>query len=597
MKTSTAVGLVAAILFLPPRSSVAATPVGIPRSVSPLVSQATDLGPVPASEMHRIVIALALHERGALDDFLRDVGDPASPRYRHFLTPEKFNARYAPTAADEQALVVYLEQNGLQVSERFPNRLLVGATGSAQAIERAFGITLHRVRLGGRDHFAALDEPRFPAHLADVVIGIIGLDDLSEMRPRARSSGPVSAPRASLGARCCSLSPNDLAVFYDRTTGSDGAGQTIVIAGAYAWKDSDNVAFDAQWGLSPLPTGSGQVCTGSGNPTGCRFNQQQSIEIALDVEYSHGTAPGAVIRNYMSASTAFSDFTVAYNQIVTDNPGHVVTTSWGGCEAGISSSTQTADDQIFASGNAIGQSWFAASGDAGSRDCNNLVGVDHPANSPHVIGVGGTSATCSSGMTAGSPACAGYGSESGWSGSGGGVSSLFPRPSWQTGCGVPAGAQRLVPDVALEADSSPGNYVLKGGLWYVIYGTSGAAPQWAGAFALLNEAMGGSGLGDPGARLYGLCGSNAYHDITTGSNGDYSATPGYDLVTGLGTIDTANFITLPEPGLPAGLTASLAMLTPLGRRRRSHPGAGLPVAPIVHRTWRLLARNKNRASC
>src|SRR5262249_38591234 len=286
MKTIAAVGLVAALL-LPPCSAVAANPVWKRSSVSPLVRQTTDLGPAPASEIHRIVVALALRDPDTLDDFLRDLGDPASRRYRHFLTPEEFNARYAPTAADEQAVVAYLEQNGLRVSERFPNRLLVGATGSARAIERAFGITLHRVRLGGRDHFAALEEPRFPAHVADSIIGIIGLDDLSEMHPRARSTGIVSSPQASIGGGCCSLSPNDLAIFYDRDPSPDGAGQTIVIAGAYAWKDSDNVGFAAQWGLAQLPTGSAQICAGSGSPQGCRFNQQKSIEIALDVEYAH----------------------------------------------------------------------------------------------------------------------------------------------------------------------------------------------------------------------------------------------------------------------------------------------------------------------
>jgi kumamolisin len=541
-------------------------------SVSPLAAQAADLGPAPASETHRIVISLALRDREALDAFLRDVRDPGSPSYRRFLTRDQFDALHAPTVEDEQALVAYLEHNGLRVTNRFANRLLVGASGSAAAIERALGVRLHRVRLHGRDHFAALDEPHLPARLARAVIGVIGLDDLSEMHPRARALGPVAAPRASLSGGCCSFSPNDLATFYDRDPSSDGAGQTIVIAGAYAWKDSDNSAFATHWGIAPLPTGSGQVCTGSGNPMGCRFNQQQSIEIALDVEYAHGTAPGAVILNYMSASSAFADFTMAYNRIVSDNPGHVVTTSWGGCEAGVATSTQTANDQIFAAGNAVGESWFAASGDAGSVDCNNIVGVDHPANSPHVIGVGGTSPTCSSGMTADSPDCAGYGSESGWSGSGGGKSELFSRARWQTGCGVPSGTERLVPDVALEADSSPGNYVLKGGFWYSVYGTSGAAPQWAGVFALLNKAVGGSGFGDPGATLYSLCSTSAYHDITTGSNGDYSAGDGYDLVTGLGTPDVANFIqavTLPEPVNLAGLAASLPVLALLGRRKRS----------------------------
>jgi kumamolisin len=111
------------------------------------------------------------------------------------------------------------------------------------------------------------------------------------------------------------------------------------------------------------------------------------------------------------------------------------------------------NDNIFANANAIGQSWFAASGDDGSRDCSGLLTVDHPANSPHVMGVGGTTPACSGGMMASSPACAGYGSETGWSGSGGGISTLFVRPSFQTGCGVP-GSTRLVPDVSLEADNS-----------------------------------------------------------------------------------------------------------------------------------------------
>jgi subtilase family serine protease len=243
----------------------------------------------------------------------------------------------------------------------------------------------------------------------------------------------------------------------------------------------------------------------------------------------------------MAASTSFPDFTTMYNRIVTDNPGRVVSTSWGACEAGIAPATQQADDNIFANANAIGQSWFAASGDNGSRDCSGILTVDNPANSPHVVGVGGTTPTCSAGMQPGSPGCAGYGSETGWSGSGGGVSTLFARPAFQAGCGVPAGTKRLVPDVALEADTSPGNYVVHGGAWYIVGGTSGAAPQWAAVAAQLNQKQGGA-LGNPGALLYGLCGTSALHDVTSGSNGDYAAAPGYDLVTGIGTVSAQNLL-------------------------------------------------------
>jgi hypothetical protein len=221
----------------------------------------------------------------------------------------------------------------------------------------------------------------------------------------------------------------------------------------------------------------------------------------------------------------------------------VVTTSWGACEAGVSAATQQADDNIFANANAIGQSWFAASGDAGSRDCSNVLTVDNPANSPHVIGVGGTKPACSGGLTSASPGCAGYGSEIGWSGSGGGVSQLFARPSFQVGCGIPPGSQRLVPDVALEADTAPGNYVIENGVWYTVGGTSGAAPQWAGFLA---QFIGRSGapVGNPGALLYGACGTAAFHDVTSGSNGDYTAGPLYDPVTGIGSIEARNFLAL-----------------------------------------------------
>jgi kumamolisin len=531
-----------------------------PGSLSPLLPHAHDLGRAPRSERHHVLVGLELRNREALEAFLADVQDPASPRYHQFLTQEEFNALHAPTAAAEQAVLAHLAASGVEITDRFSNRLVVGAVGSVAALERAFGVDIHTVELGGRQHHAAITEPSLPAAVTPLVVGVIGLDDLIERRPHVRSSVP--SPHAAIGASCCALGPNDLAAFYANASGYDGTGQTIVIAGAYAWKDSDNTAFSARWGLPSLPLGSGQVCTGPTNSQGCKFNNQSSLEIALDVEYAHGTAPGARVLNYMSASTSLAAFTTMYNRVVTDNPGHVVSTSWGACEAGISASAQQTDDNIFANANAIGQSWFAASGDAGSRDCNGLLTVDNPANSPHVVGVGGTTPTCSAGMTPASPACAGYGSEVGWSGSGGGVSQVFVRPSFQAGCGVPPGTQRLVPDVALEADQSPGNYVVKNGGWFIVGGTSGAAPQWAGFFAQLNQKAAGPGLGNPGALLYGLCGTGAYHDIVSGSNGDYTAASGYDLVTGLGTIAGTTFVALAvTAGSPTTTTTSTTSST------------------------------------
>jgi len=529
-------------------------------SLSPRLHEATDRGRANPHARHRVVVGLALRNRDVLDAFLAEVHDPSSPNYGRFLSQAEFDALFAPTADDEARVVAHLAAHGLDVTERVPNRLLVGATGSVAQLERAFGVEMHDVAVGGQLHYAAVNEPALPAGVAEQVVGVLGLDDIGEMRSHARPSGPVAGPSAALGSNCCHLSPNDLATFYDDPSTSDGTGQTVAIAGAYAWSDTDVSAFNSRWALPALPTGSGQICVGSPTATTCNFNSQQSIEIALDVEYSHGTAPGARVLNYMSASTSFADFAVMYNRIVTDNPGHAVTTSWGACEAGLSTSTQQTNDNIFANAAAIGQSWFAASGDNGSRDCNNILGVDHPANSPHLAGVGGTTPTCSGGMTSSSPACAGYGSERGWSGSGGGVSNVFARPGFQTGCGVPPGSTRLVPDVALESDTSPGNYVALNGGWYIVGGTSGAAPQWAGFFADLNQRLGGSGVGNPGPRLYSLCGTSAFNDVTAGSNGDYTAGAGYDLVTGLGTIEARNFVAAAAPP-PTTTTATTSTTT------------------------------------
>ncbi|TMB54602.1 MAG: hypothetical protein E6J56_10585 [Deltaproteobacteria bacterium] len=561
------------------RASAAAPQRLAASSLSPLRGTITDVGRADPNRRHSAVVGLVPRNPEALEAFLADVQDPSSPRYRQFLTQDEFNALYAPTEAAEQAVVAHLEASGLRVTQRFSNRLLVGATGNVGATERAFGVEIHDLLLGGTRHYSALDEPWLPADIAPLVSGVLGLDDLVAMRARPRAR---AVPLAVIGTNCCHLGPPDVATFYGNRPELDGSGETVAIAGVYAWRESDNTTFNARWGLPPLPAGSGQVCTGQSTASGCQFSTASSLEIALDVEYVHGTAPGARILNYMAASTSLADFPPMYNRIVLDNPGHIVSTSWGGCEINTSSAAQHMADNIFANGNAIGQSWFAASGDDGSRDCRRRLNVDHPANSPHVMGVGGTTPTCSGGLTPSNPACLGYGSERGWSGSGGGLSRVFARPAFQVGCGVPAGTLRLVPDVALEADLAPGNFVFEAGQWWVVGGTSLGAPQWAGFLAELHGRTGGAGFGNPGARLYSLCRTPAFHDITVGSNGDYSAAAGYDLVTGLGTIDADEFFARTLP------TTTTTTLPPVCRLDLDGDGIASVATDVVYLSRGLL---------
>jgi kumamolisin len=186
---------------------------------------------------------------------------------------------------------------------------------------------------------------------------------------------------------------------------------------------------------------------------------------------------------------------------------------------------------------------FVSSGDAGSNPDssghNTSPGpqqVEYESSDPFTIGVGGTS------LELDRVSGAVY-QEGGWIASGGGVSHIFDRPRWQTGSGVPSGTKRLVPDVSLAADPTTGAMYVYDGKMEQIGGTSWSAPVWAGICALINEARSNAGkkpLAFLPPYLYPLAGSNAFRDITKGSNGAYSAQVGYDMVTGLGVPDIKN---------------------------------------------------------
>ena len=552
--------LLTLVLAVPCAEARSGGPAGKPRvrSLSPRLAAARDLGPAPAEAPTTVLVSLALRGRTALERFLQDVQDPTSPRYHRYLEQRRFVAHHAPTVKQEQAVIAYLQQHGFRITYRATNRLLVGAEGSVAATEQAFGARLHDVVVGGEVRRAALEEPTVPADLADYVVGILGLGDAGDMKSHLK---PHPAQRQAPGDACCAFGPPELARFYDSATGYDGRGQTIAIVGLYAWSPADVSAFDRLFGLPPLPAGSTQICTGSSaRAAGCAYSPGLSAEVSLDVEYAHATAPRAKIINYMAASPTYGDFAVLYNTVVAGggrraarsargSAGWVVTTSFGTCESTVPDAWLATYDNILANANAIGQSWFAASGDYGSRDCNDVPSVDFPASSPHVVGVGGTTPMCDNPAT-----CDRYGYETAWSGSGGGRSKFFARPAFQHGCGVPEGSHRLVPDVALASDPLPGIFYRHAGAWHVTGGTSAAAPQWAGFFAQLNQRAsqrglragrdsGGDGAGNPAARLYALCGSDVFHDVLEGDNGDYQATPGYDMTTGLGSVDVSSLLT------------------------------------------------------
>jgi len=280
-------------------------------------------------------------------------------------------------------------------------------------------------------------------------------------------------------------------------------------------------------------------------------------EETLDTEWSSSMAPGAKVRVYATQSLSFTGIDQAYQQVYSDVVNHPelgihqMSMSFGIGELYESPSQIAADDQFFAELASAGVTVFASSGDAGSTPDEfgeeyGVLQVDSPACDPYVTGVGGTALTLDANGNASS--------ETVWNtyglyATGGGISQVFTRPAWQTGAGVPAGGMRAVPDVASVGDPDTGAVLFLDGSPTIVGGTSWSSPVWAGYCALFNQMRAQASaapIGLLGPNIYPLLSSSSFRDITSGSNatpvshGNYSATTGYDPVTGIGVPNVYN---------------------------------------------------------
>ncbi len=200
-----------------------------------------------------------------------------------------------------------------------------------------------------------------------------------------------------------------------------------------------------------------------------------------------------------------------------------------------------ADDNVFLAGAAQGQTVFASAGDTGGfcpvgAAVNGVPAgvpdVNYPASSPWVIGVGGTTLVTN--------ADGSYDAEIAWLAGGGGPSLFEAQPAYQSGIALPIG-QRTVPDIAMDADPNSGANVYVGGQPEGVGGTSLSSPLALGVWARVASAHANT-IGFAGPVFYGASGGAGFHDIVLGDTGPYPATPGYDLATGVGTVDVAKFI-------------------------------------------------------
>lgn len=488
---------------------------------------ATRIGPADAAE--KIQVTVILRRGSSPGEFPSDAElGRGIPSERTYLTREGFAAKHGARAADIDAVRAFAVEHGLEVVSAEPARRTVILGGTVGAFSKAFGAQLHHHSLHGCTYRCRTGELQIPAELENVIEGVFGLDN----RPQARTH---FRRRIRAAAADVSFTPLRVAQAYNFPAGADGSGQAIAIlelGGGY--RPQDLSAYFSKLGLAPPAVSAISVDGGSNSPTGSADGPDGEVE--LDIEVAGAIAPAAKIGVYFAPNTD-QGFIDALTTAVHDTKlrPSIVSISWGGPENSWTAQARNALNSACQDAATIGVTVLAASGDNGATDgaSNGALTVDFPSSSPYVIGCGGTKLALSGNS---------IGSEVAWNelalnegATGGGVSEVFAVPSFQGSAKIPAAPNgfrgRGVPDVAGDADPASGYEVLVDGQSTVIGGTSAVAPLWAGLLARINQVI-GKPAGYLNPLLYAA--SASFRDITSGSNGGYSAAPGWDPCTGLG---------------------------------------------------------------
>jgi len=552
-------------------------------NVHPNARAEFDRGAAPSSlPMERMILALRRdpQKQAELERYIAGLHDRASSNFHQWLTPEEFGARFGVVAADIDAITGWLRFSGFQVNEVARSGAWIIFSGTAGDVNRAFHTPIHTYFVSGRMHHANAQDPSIPRGLSDVVAGIVTLHDF----PRKAMNGgvmPVSAPgkapQYTVGSSHY-LSPSDFATIYDinglYTAGINGSGQSIAIVGRTHPSSTDWTTFRSMMGLPSNPP---QVIVNGPDPGD--LGADEDTEADLDVEWSGAVAMNAAVLFVVSKSTLATDgVDLSAQYIVNNNLAPVMSTSFGSCESALGTAENVFYNNLWQQAAAQGITAFVSSGDSGAAGCNppsasngTGLGVNGLASTQYDVAVGGTDFNEGGGSYWTTTNGAGYssalsyipetawnesGSVSGGSGlwaTGGGASTLYVQPAWQVAPGVPANNSRNVPDVSLNAAGHDAYLVETQGALYAVKGTSASSPSFAGLMALVVQKT-GQRQGNANTRLYQLGnaqyasgGVPVFHDITSGNNTvpgvtGYAATTGYDLATGLGSVDAGSLV-------------------------------------------------------
>jgi kumamolisin len=491
-------------------------------------------GKVAADERFEVTVRLrpasALPVHGA--SFLAD----RPPQQRRYLSRGAYLKAYGTRSADFAKLRAFAKQYGLAVVEESAARHSSVLSGTAAAFSAAFGVTLHNYVHPNGSYRGRKGSITLPNSLAGIVQGVFGLDNRPQARPHFQSA-TASDPESKKNAAGAAFTVPALARLYDFPLGLDGTGQCIgliELGGGFRPQDIDT--YFSALGLPAPAVMAVSVDHGANTPTTANGPDG---EVMLDIEVAAAVAPKARIAVYFAPNTSqgFLDaITVALQD--THNKPTVLSISWGSAEVGWTSQAMQQFDMAFQTAAALGVSVCVAAGDNGSADgeTDKLAHVDFPASSPHALACGGTKLTASGTAITGEVAW----NEGPSSATGGGVSDVFALPSYQSTARVPPSANppgrsgRGLPDVAGDADPNTGYEVRVDGQNLIFGGTSAVAPLWAGLIALCNQKL-GKDVGFLNPLLYGsLADKGVCRDITSGNNGAYAATAGWDACTGWG---------------------------------------------------------------
>ena len=501
---------------------------------------------------------------------LRNVsGLAAAIAARQKMTPSQFASQFGPAAADVASVASYLRGQGFTNVKT--GAQLVSADGTAALVTKAFDTKLESFQLGGAAVYVNLQPAFVPASLGGIVAGVLGLSNAAKMsiNPHAGKHDVSCVITATPTGQCLpAFNAVDVQTFYD--VGSTPAASSTTV-GVIAEGNVSEVTTDLRFaesvqGLPQVPV--------TVVPVGLPTTDTSGIdEWDLDTQSSTGMAQNVqTLYIYDTSSLTDSDIANAYDSWVSQDVAQLGNSSFGECEyTPWLDGAMKIDDDLFMQAAAQGQTMFASTGDTGSScalaPTNGVPGsgppmVSYPASSPWVVGVGGTS------VVSGSPSAT-YVGEAAWNSGGGGISQFENSTSWQqqatpNSTGLAATNLRALPDIAMAADANTGAYWVYGqnipGLGScssgcAVGGTSEASPLAMGSYARLMSAHGNT-LGFAAPQLYRNYVENennetavtgppptetlgGFHDIISGANGAYTALPGYDYTTGLGTFDIA----------------------------------------------------------